>query len=121
MALFKKEWIRIKVIGRMLRLAAGEVKLNKKQAADRASAVKKISGTAYEIIQPVEFKRGEILEVKSECLNKVILTSVEQVDTPEKQEIKTDSTSETPVKDEPQSNLTPDSNDPTADGLLKES
>ena len=119
MALFKREWIRVKVTGRALRLVAGKVKLNKKQAEDRSNSVKQVSGTVYEIVQPIEFKRGETLEMNREVLTKVALASVEPVDAAEPQETKTSPATksadapETP-DDEPLNSI-----DPTAEGLLK--
>lgn len=50
------------VIDRAARLSAGRVKLTAAQAKPRAHALKALGGGVFEIVQPVEFKRGEVIE-----------------------------------------------------------
>ena len=117
MAMFKKEWVTVKVTGRVFSLITGRIKLNKKQAADRSHAVKRISGYVYEICQPVEFKNGETITVNREVLNKVVLGAVTPVD-----ELAPNESDEKPggleIQDEPGSTTPVDPGDPTADGML---
>ena len=76
MAIVGKAWVPVQVTGRVFGLKTGRIKLSKEQARKRAHALKPVKGKVYEVIAPVEFKRGEEFEVRGDLLSKMALVAV---------------------------------------------
>lgn len=67
------------VVGRSVAFAAGRLALSEGQAAVRAHALRHVGSSVYEVVQPVEFKQGEVIGYDGE-VNKTLAPVIESVD-----------------------------------------
>lgn len=72
--------MKYKVIGFKAVLFDGVFGLSDKQAAIREHAVKKLDDGKYQVLSPVEFKTGEVIEYDGE-LPKSLFECLEEVET----------------------------------------
>ena len=68
-----------RVTARCFRLSTGEIGLSAEQAEARSYGLKK-TGTIYQVVKPIEFKRGEVIRIKDTSLPKVALSQLEPYD-----------------------------------------
>ncbi len=79
-----------KVIGHSAILGVGLVlKLTQAQSSTRTQKLKCKSKDIYIVLEPVQFKQGEIISVVSGNVSKAVLANLEDTSKPKKQEKKT--------------------------------
>lgn len=68
------------VIGKQITFGLGtELKLSESQAEGRTTSLKKKTKDIFEVIEPVQFKRGEKITVSPESLTKSLLESLKEI------------------------------------------
>lgn len=65
---------------KIIELFAGQIGLSAKQAQARPGKLKKIKDGLYEIVSPVQFKAGEVIELNNP--DKIILSKLECLEEP---------------------------------------
>ena len=87
------------VTGRVFTVSCGVLKLTTRQAATRMHLLKPLKERGmYEVVKPVEFKRGEVIGVPESSISKAAKTALTSVEQEEEGEQKPD-TNRTPADD----------------------